>query len=186
MGTHGNIQKHTGTQENTGKHTWKHRETHGNTWEKMGKHGNTPHVSQTPRCCHAGSAPPWHSQPRQSWQPQLSLCSATIPALHSQHRTLPCPASSWDFGTHDKDWGQLTTPASRLSLGKAEHSQLGPQELFACREAKTSHFQSGSTAEAVLHLLGRGWHEKQPHTHPIPTLLPPNPPPAPRGGVAPC
>lgn len=194
---------------NTGKHTWEHMgihgniwehmeiygnihgntpmETHGTTWKHMGLHGNTPHASQTLRrpLSHRISSP-LNSQPRQSCQAQSVQCHH--PPLHSHHGLLPCPAHELGFWETQQQWGQLTTPASSFSLGRAEHSQLGPQELFACWEAKTSHFQSASSCqgraaapEKGLAELARKAAPCPPQTHPAA----PKPPPAPRGG-APC
>lgn len=132
--------------------------------------------------CHAASAPP---RDRQSCQAQLSQsvqCRDPTPPQPPRDPALPCPALPGAGILGDTaGWGdsRLTNLASSFSLGKAECSQLGPHELFACWEAKTSHFQSASHSQGRAPSPGKWLAELAreaapcpPHTH----LAVPEPP----------
>lgn len=161
MEMHGYIWKHMECMEMPG-NTWTHMEMHGNSWTHMETYGNTwksmfTHV-HTPRApgvpCHAGSAPPGAASPGRA-----------EPGWQCHHPLSPAPGVG--FGRHHRTG--TATPGSSSALGKAEHSQLAAQELFACWEAKPSQFPSASSWQGCAAPPGKCWQSQAapcpPHTH---------------------
>lgn len=165
MDTHGNAWKHMDTHGNTWTHmemhgnSWTHMETYGNTWKHMETHGKA--------CSHMFTHPVPQAFPvTQDQLPQEQPAQAELSQAGSA--TIPCPQhQGLGFGRHHRTG--TATPGSSSALGKAEHSQLAAQELFACREAKTSQFPSASSWQGCAAPPGRCWQSQAapcpPHTH---------------------